>query len=341
MGCTNTAQTKFKSTLLFFVALECFHAPFPTEAWAAAGHDVDKCFETAVQVTDEWTYARTPRGQDACTDVRSRLTPKYVEQRRVPLVLRTAKQVLQPQPEAAAVLHELLAWISRVDEAARRGDPRPPTRQLNGQPLFPNSKWWLTEMERRRPADVAGTVDADAQLDEADVTLDPGAAGAASSGTSSASAEEDSDASLPAGPPLRKTHRTGTTSAGVPAPLGTVGSCPLVGASATSPAPAFAMPQRNAPDMRPSVRLRGKTSPGSLRPVTPEQPQPSLLHRTFLGSAASTQSHLRQNPSARARLVMGSSAVPDLPADLRLSAKRGDADIDIVHDPSAASSDRA
>ena len=295
-----------------------------------------------MQVTDEWAYTSTPHGQNPCTGVRARLTPKYVEQRRVKLVLRTTKEVLQPQPEAAAVLHEVLAWISRVDEAAQQGKPKPPSCRFNGEPHFPTTKWWLTEMERRRPAEVAGTVDEDAQLDEENLTLDPAAAGVASSGSSSASAEDDSDASLPAGPPPPKKKRQAATGQVGVGRVGAPGSsCGAKSTAATATAaPSPATPQRDATLTRPWKRLRGKTSlQTSLHPPT-QVPQPSLLERALRGEAPPAHAHIHQQGVARSRIVMGSATVPDLPADVRRSAKRGDADIEVVQDPSAASSEQ-
>jgi hypothetical protein len=260
------------------------------------------------------------------------LAPKYVEERRVKLVLRTTQEVLKPQPEAAGVLEELLAWIGRADEAARRNEPKPPTCRGNGQPLFPKTSWWLTEMERRRPAEEAGTVDNDGQLDEEDLTLDPAAAGAASSGSSSASADDDSDASLPAGPPAKRGRRarSGLVAAvGLPTPGGSFrpGST-----TASRAVPAPAAPQRDAG--KPFWRVHGKTSQESLRATTPV-PQPCSLRRAFLSEGHAVPATRDPVPT---RLVVGSAAVADLPAEIRMRAKRGDVDIDIVHDPSAAAS---
>jgi len=278
------------------------------------------------------------------------LAPKYVKQRRVKLVLRTTQEVVKPQPEAAGVLEELLAWIDRADEAARRNEQKPPTCRVNGQPLFPNTSWWLTEMERRRPAEAAGTVDNDGQLDEEDLTLDPAAAGAASSGSSSASADDDSDASLPAGPPAKRgsRDRSGLVAAGG---LPTPGRSFRTGSTTAARAvPAPAAPERDAGKPlcrvhgktsqrdagKPLWRMHGKTSQGSLRATTPV-PQPCLLQRgrAFPGEGHAIPSTREPGPT---RLVLGSAAVPDLPAEIRRRAKRGDTDIDIVPDPSAAPS---
>ena len=276
------------------------------------------------------------------------MAPKYVEQRRVKLVLRTTQEVVKPQPEAAGVLEELLAWIGRADEAARRNEPKPPTCRGNGQPLFPKTSWWLTEMERRRPAEEAGTVDNDGQLDEEDLTLDPAAAGAASSGSSSASADDDSDASLPAGPPAKRGRRdrSGLVAAGgLPTPGRSVRTGSTTAARAV---PAPAAPERDAGKPlwrvhgktsqrdagKPSWRVHGKTSQESLRATTPV-PQPCSLRRACVSEGHAVPATRDPKPT---RLVVGSAAVADLPAEMRMRAKRGDVDMAIVHDPSAAAS---
>ena len=111
--------------------------------------------------------------------------------------------MLTPQREAATVLHGVLEWMCRVDDAAQNGGPRPAPLRSDGKPLFPDSEWWLTEMEQRSPAEQPGEVDGDGQLEEVDITLQPSEAG---HGSSSSSSETDggSDASLPAGPPFKK-----------------------------------------------------------------------------------------------------------------------------------------
>ena len=55
--------------------------------------------------------------------------------------------------------------MGRVDVAAQRGDTRPDALHMDGTPLFPDSEWWLTEMEKRKPAEQPGEVDGDGQLD--------------------------------------------------------------------------------------------------------------------------------------------------------------------------------
>ena len=120
-------------------------------AWKKAGFDVDTCFHFAAAVTDDWCYKRAKAGEDPCNNVAARFTTKREGARRVPLRAKTLAQILNPQPETADVLHGLLDWIQRADLAAQRGDPRPDIQRADGAPLFPNSDWWLTELERRNP----------------------------------------------------------------------------------------------------------------------------------------------------------------------------------------------
>jgi hypothetical protein len=77
--------------------------------------------------------------------------------------------MLNPQPEAATVLHGLLDWIGRADEASQRGEAAPPPTGLDGKSLFPVSDWWLTDIERRSLDRQKGTApdDAEEELDEA------------------------------------------------------------------------------------------------------------------------------------------------------------------------------
>ena len=105
-------------------------------AWAAKGYDVDEILKRAASVTGEWTYQPATSHEEQCTSVRARLTPTYEEQRRVPLRLKKLQDILNPQPETAAVLGGLLDWIARADAAAQRGEAKPPRTRSDGQPLF-------------------------------------------------------------------------------------------------------------------------------------------------------------------------------------------------------------
>ena len=76
-------------------------------AWRDAGLDVDKCFEEAVRVTDEWKYERALPGADPCVRVQQRLRPKWKKAQYIPVKLRKVEEILNPQPQAAAVFQAL------------------------------------------------------------------------------------------------------------------------------------------------------------------------------------------------------------------------------------------
>ena len=128
------------------------------KAWQDAGMDVDKCFRRAMDVTGDWMYTDAVKGEDATKNVMSRLTAKYDHQRRVPLRLKTLKDILDPQPTTAKVLHQLLAWTDQEDYSSQghplsgNGGSANPTAAAD---LFNKAptKWWMTEFERRKPAD--------------------------------------------------------------------------------------------------------------------------------------------------------------------------------------------
>ena len=81
------------------------------DAWAAAGLDVNACFNEAVKVTSEWTYTAAPSGVNPRANVRGRLKQVRQEEARVKLQLFTVAQILNPQPRAADVARALLSWI--------------------------------------------------------------------------------------------------------------------------------------------------------------------------------------------------------------------------------------
>ena len=62
-----------------------------------------------------------------------------------------AKDILDPQPQTAEVLHRMLDWIDRADRAAQAGEPKPEFSTATGEPVFPDDgeEWWLTDFERR------------------------------------------------------------------------------------------------------------------------------------------------------------------------------------------------
>ena len=129
------------------------------QAWRDAGMDVDKCFKRAVDVTGDWMYTDAAQGEDATKNVRSRLTAKYDHQRRVPLRLKTLKDILGPQPTTAKVLHQLLEWIDQEDLSSQRQPKSSSAGSANpsvAAAIFKNApeNWWMTEFERRKPPDV-------------------------------------------------------------------------------------------------------------------------------------------------------------------------------------------
>ena len=171
-------------------------------AWAAEGIDVDEAFEAAASVTEEWTYVRTKLGNDSCANVAKRFTAKFEEKRRTPLRMRTLSEVLNPQPETAMVLHGLLDWIERADLASQNSLQRPPLLRADGAPLFPEGPWWQTDLSKHAPKEETLGVELDdAPFDDADLTIDPNEAGADASDTDTATDNDESDDSLPAGPP--------------------------------------------------------------------------------------------------------------------------------------------
>ena len=78
------------------------------EAWKAAGLNVDDCFKRAAKVTGEWVYIP---GEGSIAE---RLTPRWNSERTIPLKHRKFAEVLNPQPEASVVIHNLLDWIDRL-----------------------------------------------------------------------------------------------------------------------------------------------------------------------------------------------------------------------------------
>ena len=162
-------------------------------AWFAAGHDVDACFDAAAAVSGQWLYRHAPAGTDPCRNVRSRLTQVREEQARVKLQLFTVREILNPQPDAAAVVHALLAWIDEADKASQRSESKPPFCRPDGAPIFPpDDTWWLTSFEKRCTQEPGADLAGDDVPDE-DLTLDPADAGVASSDTSSSETSRDDE----------------------------------------------------------------------------------------------------------------------------------------------------
>ena len=82
-------------------------------------------------------------------------------------------------------------------------------RRAGGFPLFPETGWWLTDLERRKTVEQGPPADPEeARLDEEELTKDPALAGADASSSSGDSGSE-SDGSLPAGPARWARQRAG------------------------------------------------------------------------------------------------------------------------------------
>ncbi len=163
------------------------------KAWRDDGQDVDSCFSEAVKVTGEWTYMPAAEGEDPCENVLSRLEPVHAEARRVPLRLSELRQILNPQPKAADVVHALLSWIHRADAASQAQESKPAFQREDGSAIFPPEElWWLTEFEKRKPCeDNVGDLSGEVVPDE-DLTRNPNEAGAADF-TDESSMSEDED----------------------------------------------------------------------------------------------------------------------------------------------------
>ena len=123
------------------------------QAWTAAGLEANACFEAAAAVTEEWNWQHPGGSQRKIVDPERWLHPECKQDRRVPLQLKTLHEILNPQPAAAQVLHGLLDWIQLCDDASRNGDPAPVAAKADGSALFPSDDWWLTELEKRKPAE--------------------------------------------------------------------------------------------------------------------------------------------------------------------------------------------
>ena len=130
------------------------------EAWRAAGMNVDECWEKACSVTGEWIY-------DPSSPLH--LQQKHLEERTVPIKHKTLAETLDPQPQASVVIRDLLEWISRVDYASQRGEPRPLFQTLDGRDIFPpeSEQWWLTDVSKRKQAE-ADRADSDGPPSDVD-----------------------------------------------------------------------------------------------------------------------------------------------------------------------------
>ncbi len=185
-------------------------------AWQRAGLDVDACLEAACEVTREWEYATAARNRDPAVKVAERLVPRSETERRVPPRLSPLADILNPQPGTAEVVHAVLDWINRCDAASQAGAATPPPARVDGAPLFPEHEWWLTEFEKRKATIEEPSLQQIALFEDADITRDPletwwqGSA-SESSGSVGGESGNDSEGSLPAGPPVKVLRRTSPT----------------------------------------------------------------------------------------------------------------------------------
>ena len=116
-------------------------------AAALAGINVEEYFTRACSVTREWVYDPAP------ARLKDRIKQRFCSEHSIPLKFRTLAEVLNPQPEATAVMKRLLDWIDRVDRASQTGAPKPAFQTEDGHAIFPDDDepWWLTDVARRAP----------------------------------------------------------------------------------------------------------------------------------------------------------------------------------------------
>ena len=131
--------------------------PDVVRAWQSAGLDVAECLQRAAVVTNEWVYTA------GNGDVRERFTPRLISERTVPVAHRNLDEVINPQPQALAVIRRLLECIGSCDSPAQRGGARPAFKTSDGFPMFPeDEQWWLTDVQqRKKPEEVHQQADDD------------------------------------------------------------------------------------------------------------------------------------------------------------------------------------
>ena len=108
-----------------------------TQAWLRQGLNIDDCWKRACSVTNEWEYEANPT-LELKSRIRERRKPQ--NEQCIPLKNRTLAEVLDPQPEASAVIKRLLDWIDRVDIASQEGLPKPVFEAADGSPIFPDGE---------------------------------------------------------------------------------------------------------------------------------------------------------------------------------------------------------
>ena len=108
-----------------------------TQAWLRQGLNIDDCWKRACSVTNEWEYDANP-ALELKSRIQERRKPR--NEQCIPLKNRTLAEVLDPQPEASAVIKKLLDWIDRVDIASQEGLPKPVFEAADGSPIFPDGE---------------------------------------------------------------------------------------------------------------------------------------------------------------------------------------------------------
>ena len=141
-------------------------------AWRAAGFDPIECLRNAASVTGDFEYKPDPT-----LSFTDRIQAKRKEVKLIPVAWRDLREILVPQKHAAKVIHRLLCWIDRVDEASMTGDPQPAFQREDGGPIFPlegdeDEKWWLTDVQRKEPEPPPGDDDGPLSSEEEHVSDD-------------------------------------------------------------------------------------------------------------------------------------------------------------------------
>ena len=86
-----------------------------------------------------------------------------MSERMLSVKARPLEYVLQPQPEASAIIAKLLHWIDSADLASQVGASRPIFATCDGDPIFPHDDdlWWLTDVARFKLAEERAKGDED------------------------------------------------------------------------------------------------------------------------------------------------------------------------------------
>ena len=114
--------------------------------------ECDAFFKKCTEVSKEWEF---DNGSQYAKPICERFSRRRMSERTVPMVHKTLKEVLNPQPIASEVLLRLLKFIDRVDVCSQNGEPRPEFTTEDGSKIFPSAGdpdelWWLTELSRRK-----------------------------------------------------------------------------------------------------------------------------------------------------------------------------------------------